>query len=379
MNAARVLELERRGALYVPPRPRLELVPHAGMPRQRDVLRSSGAVAASACKPGGVTPTPPAVPNLQMYLLTVYAATIANQKNGVGDSFAFNTPVAGSTRLTDAAAPFSTTDDQGQQITITGAPSAGNNGTFFTFPNGGTTTTIDLDNPAGVTEAFAGTWNLLGRFSQINDVVAARPYANSTVIERPSVVPNLSPGKNLWGITAAGLTASPTQYLFNTDAAFASQFQTGNVSCAFRAMAPTGLVNPLPTVMRIDAGTTTGQRLTFGFPSTTIARCNWVDGGGTTQLSVTITSITNSTWFTAGFSFDATARTVTYYKDGVLVGTSSVGTARTPTGFTRTVVGKVETSSFAGGYLGGFALGTAKWTAAEQLAVHTAFLAAGLP
>lgn len=79
---------------------------------------------------------------------------------GTGDSFAFSSPTV---TLTDAGASF-TSDMVGSEITIVGATSGGNNGSFIItdVPSG---TTIDFYNTAGVAEAFAGTWTIREHFS----------------------------------------------------------------------------------------------------------------------------------------------------------------------------------------------------------------------
>jgi hypothetical protein len=74
--------------------------------------------------------------------------------NGSGDSF----NLSGSTiTLTDSAGLF-TADMVGKEITIAGATTGGNNGTFTV--TGQTSTTITYENASGATEAFTGTWTV---------------------------------------------------------------------------------------------------------------------------------------------------------------------------------------------------------------------------
>ncbi|NIT56305.1 MAG: hypothetical protein GWN00_08740 [Aliifodinibius sp.] len=74
--------------------------------------------------------------------------------NGVGDSF----NLSGSTiTLTDSAGLF-TADMVGKEITIAGATTGGNNGTFTI--TGQTATTVTYENASGATEAFTGTWSV---------------------------------------------------------------------------------------------------------------------------------------------------------------------------------------------------------------------------
>lgn len=70
--------------------------------------------------------------------------------SGDGDAFTFNGPY---TQLVDASASFNTSI-LGAPITITGATSAGNNGTFHIF-RVTNSTTIEYRNTTGVTETFA--------------------------------------------------------------------------------------------------------------------------------------------------------------------------------------------------------------------------------
>jgi hypothetical protein len=75
--------------------------------------------------------------------------------NGSGDSFA----LSGSTiTLTDAAAAF-TSSMIGKEITITGATTGGNDGTF-TVTGVPTSSTLTYENASGATEAFTGDWTV---------------------------------------------------------------------------------------------------------------------------------------------------------------------------------------------------------------------------
>lgn len=74
---------------------------------------------------------------------------------GTGDSFAFSTPTV---TLTDAAGDF-TQDMVGREITIAGATSPGNDGTFV-VASYISATQITYSNVSGVAEAFSGTWSV---------------------------------------------------------------------------------------------------------------------------------------------------------------------------------------------------------------------------
>lgn len=114
--------------------------------------------------------------------------------NGTGDSFAV---AAGVVTLTDAGATF-TANDVGRFITIAGATSPGNNGTFlieqFVDANN-----IKYTNASGVTEAFAGTWKTTEPYSLEDDLNFERTdrklikgttnyYDDIPVYQRPSAV-----------------------------------------------------------------------------------------------------------------------------------------------------------------------------------------------
>lgn len=74
-------------------------------------------------------------------------------QRGVGDSFAFATPVI---TLTDAAGGF-TSALVGRTLTISGATTAANNGRF-TITAVPSATTLQYRHPGGVAEAYSGTY-----------------------------------------------------------------------------------------------------------------------------------------------------------------------------------------------------------------------------
>jgi hypothetical protein len=76
--------------------------------------------------------------------------------SGAGDSLAF---AAGEVTLTDASGSFDAMDYVGQAITLKGATTSANNGSFdiLSTPDA---TTIVFANPNGVAETFNGTWRL---------------------------------------------------------------------------------------------------------------------------------------------------------------------------------------------------------------------------
>jgi hypothetical protein len=74
--------------------------------------------------------------------------------NGNGDSFSI---VGTTVTLTDSAGEF-TADMVGKEVTISGATSGGNDGTFVV--TGQTPTTLTYENASGVTEAFTGDWSV---------------------------------------------------------------------------------------------------------------------------------------------------------------------------------------------------------------------------
>jgi hypothetical protein len=98
--------------------------------------------------------------NFLRYLPGVILGTAAGTYDvrvatGTGDSFAFG---AGIVTLTDAAALF-TPNMVGSTITVVGATSPANDGTYL-VASVPTTSTLTFANPAGVAEAFVGTWHV---------------------------------------------------------------------------------------------------------------------------------------------------------------------------------------------------------------------------
>jgi hypothetical protein len=96
---------------------------------------------------------------------------VGGDRTGTGDSFS----VSGSTvTLTDSGASFPTTDE-GRFITITGATTSANNGTF-PVTDRISSTVIEYTNPSGVTEAFPGTWKFRGTWNSpvITDCVISQ-------------------------------------------------------------------------------------------------------------------------------------------------------------------------------------------------------------
>ena len=108
------------------------------------------------------------IPNNVLYLTNNTAATSSDPQqfspslmfrgrawhtdNGTPTDFA----ISGSTvTLTDTGATF-TSEDVGRQVIVSGATSAGNDGTFTV--TGQTGTTLTYENASGVTETGAGTW-----------------------------------------------------------------------------------------------------------------------------------------------------------------------------------------------------------------------------
>ena len=80
---------------------------------------------------------------------------VAKPLDGIGDSFAFATPIV---TLTDAAGLF-LVSHIGKSITIAGSTSEDNDGTFeiISVP---TAQTLTYSNTDGVAEAFTGTWSI---------------------------------------------------------------------------------------------------------------------------------------------------------------------------------------------------------------------------
>lgn len=333
-------------------------------------VSSSAAIRSTAAAP----PAPPAVP-LSLFVITNENETIANTRSGTGDSIAGTSTQT----LTDAAGGFVDTSDRGQTIRIAGATNPTNNGDFHgtTAPTG---TTFNYDNPTtGVVEAsYTGAWNLLGRFSQIVDINAGKVFAQATPEARPMLA-GLTAGKgtkNIWYDSAATIQQA---FLELVDVPFAATFQGVDISVSWRVRYPVITAGNIPSsVMLIDDGGTGNTDILFGFSSSTVARVIWDDTtAGAATLSVTIPAVPANTWFTAGIRLNRATPSVTYFQNGVNIGTGATGTARAPVGLIRVVLGSLALSADRQ-YLGGIGAYAGTWSDANFLAVHNSFLSYGL-
>lgn len=121
-------------------------------------------------------------------------ATGAQTSTGTGDSFAFASPTV---TLTDAGASF-TSADIGRFITIAGATTGGNNGTFLieSVPTG---TTLTYTNSSGAAEAYTGTWTINEPYTLEDDINFERTdrklikgttnyYDDVPTFQRPSAI-----------------------------------------------------------------------------------------------------------------------------------------------------------------------------------------------
>lgn len=336
----------------------------------------SGATASTAAYPsGGTTPTPPVVTNLALFAITNLGYVESGAKSGVGDSFAFASP---NLALTDSAGLFDA-NDLGERITIAGSGVPGNNGSF-SLVSVTPTNIITANNTGGGVEAvFPGTWALGGRFNSLTELVAARAFSQATDLNRPAVVNDLAPGKKIW-------MKSPTnvQWLQNVSAPFASQFQSGNVSVSVRLLTNPAFTSWLAPGFTIGfcAGSFAGNYLFFRLNATT-AQCAWNDGALTTLSFTHGLTINDGLWHSYGWAFNAAARTMQFFRDGVSIGTSAAGTARTPTGFDTCELGANDSEAVGTAHAGcffGFAAGNSVlWNAADFLAIHNSFVAYGSP
>jgi hypothetical protein len=128
----------------------------------------------------------------------------------VGDGFAF---AAGVVTLTDLSALF-VSSMVGRQITILGATTPGNDGTFVIRSVSGGGTVITYTNAAGFTEpAVAGvtTWTLEGGDMQVG-FLPIRAWTDFAA----AIPPSGSPSRNSFDVTsvaATGATGSGSQLI----------------------------------------------------------------------------------------------------------------------------------------------------------------------
>lgn len=340
--------------------------PGAALPRERAQCMSGGAVSSSIAAPApAVTPTPPAVPGLKVWLIPWLNNTITAALTGTGDSI--SAPSGSNQTLTDAGATFSTTNNATNRITIAGASNAQNNVSAW-VTSVASTTQLAFRNAAGVAEAsFAGTWSLGGYFTQILDQTASLPFAFDLAGNAPRAVSDILTGKII--AAKAGVTSNNSGLLRYADATFAQSFYGGDVCMSARLRS--SQANP---VLAMRVGTTNGaSRVEFNLNATQ-ANCLWqANGGATTTLTVSTTPPVD-TWFTAGFRLNFSAATASYYVDGALVGTSGAGVARAPSVGQSVQCWDLSTSTSEVFYAG-FAAANATWSDADFLAVHDAFVA----
>lgn len=272
---------------------------------------------------------PPASLNLAFWFQTDNVS-VANTKTGTGDTLTFLT---GSVTLLDAATSFDGTGiDVGQYITIAGATSPGNNGTF-PITSRPTVNSVTFTNAAGVTEGYGGTWALNGRCDSFTSRdPGAYTFTQVATTQRLSIDNGAKPGHKVLHRNALSPTGS--KYLARTDATLAGLFN-GNTACTMGFY---------------------GARITFVTATIPDLEINATQGGTVNMLSYK-QALSNQTGGSQGFRRDAggaSNNTVTYtfdtayhlyartyvtggtseeFVDGVSIGTVS-NTIRSPAGLT---------------------------------------------
>jgi len=147
------------------------------------------------------TPGKLRVQNAQHFLVGDVLVGAGQVISAVGDSIAF---AAGTCTLTDAAATF-VASYIGQPITISGATSAGNNGSFVVTGVPGPTQ-IQYGNAAGVTETFPGTWAV---GIQETKTISTTDVASGIITLTGNIANFHSPGNILRGTGAAAVNLMP--------------------------------------------------------------------------------------------------------------------------------------------------------------------------
>jgi hypothetical protein len=98
---------------------------------------------------------------------------VGGNRTAMGDTISGTAPTM---TLTDAGAVFYTTDS-GRYVTISGATTPANNGTFL-ITSAPSSTVINYTNAGGVAEAFPGSWSISGRWTSsvlTNRAISADP------------------------------------------------------------------------------------------------------------------------------------------------------------------------------------------------------------
>lgn len=209
---------------------------------------------------------------------------------GTGDSF--TGPASGLMTLTDAAAAF-TAAAVGHYITIAGATSGGNNGTFLVTARTGTT--ITYVNAAGVAEAYTGGYTVFAPLSQKDhnefDVTDRRAIKGTTnhydaipVYQRPDAVGTNVPA-NLTNI--AGKTLDARADVVDVKRASIklrpsiSGALTGTVAIADETITFTGFhftADDLNSFLTLTNGTATGAAGTYRIKAVTNGQSLELDG-----------------------------------------------------------------------------------------------------
>jgi hypothetical protein len=243
---------------------------------------------------------------------------------------AFTLSGAGDIRISDAGAAFSAQPNtHNQHITISGATSPGNDGTFR-VTNRPSATDLIWPNAARVAEAFAGTYTTHGKCDAISDRLSSISFVQATPTNRPTPEPAQKPGHYVFSFPSG--TATQRRYADATHAVAADFDNAPAFTMLCYANVASASANDF---MAVTNGSGSYLRaIRFGTYSTGL-RLILTDGTGSSTLTV---ADALSGWALYAAVYDG-AGGASFYKDGVLLGSDS-DAVRSPSGLTDIIIGQ---------------------------------------
>jgi hypothetical protein len=269
------------------------------------------------------------LPGLRWLVHTDDANRVDVHSGPVG-SAAFTLTGVDDIQLTDSGAAFAASGSMvNQHITIAGATSPGNNGTFRVEARASATALV-WTQPARVAESFPGTYATHGKCDAIVDRLSSIPFAQATPTNRPTPEPTQKAGHYVFSYPSG--TATQRRYADATHAVAADFDTAPALTLACYANVVTASANDF---LAVTNGVGTYLRaIRFGTFAGGL-RLVVTDAGGTSTLTYT-GALTG--WALYAATYDG-AGTASFYKDGVLLGTDT-DTTRTPSSLTDVILGQ---------------------------------------
>lgn len=309
---------------------------------------------------------PKSLPNMKFLALTKGqpVTNVVNMSNRLNCSFTLGSGTQ--TIITDTGKSFVTSFQIGMFVTITGATSPGNNGTFLITNS--STNSITYNNAGRVAEAFgAGTsYVISGRIDSITDTIGSYPFTQTVQdTNKMSIDPTI-----LNGHTTACLTTEAVGirhcYVY-TDAALAGAFN-GNVQYTWGAYANVLVSNTQDYEFMFTAGATfpsfTGDYRRFMFTGSNNSVRSIHRASGTTT-TFTATGDIRGAWKLLWMTYNGSGQAVFY--DGTTQLSIINGTHRACAGMADTVFGEVVQQSGARQiYIAGWFGGTQMYTTVDM-------------